>query len=111
MAIDDLSILSIYNSSIYIIQIAYIYTNLITRHKNMNFIRIASQRVARPASRTVARRTFSSGHEPANDLAVREISIGLGLGAVSALLWVGYARSEKQVVDDYYNALAKKNKA
>lgn len=77
----------------------------------MNFIRIASQRVARPASRTVARRTFSSGHEPANDLAVREISIGLGLGAVSALLWIGYARSEKQVVDDYYNALAKKNKA
>ena len=78
----------------------------------MNMLRIATQRVARPAQRVVARRTFSSeASDPASELAGKEISIGLGLAVVSALAWVVYARGEKQLIDDYYNALEKKNKA
>ena len=78
----------------------------------MNMIRIASQRVARPAQKTFARRTFSSsGSDPAAELAGREISIGLGLGVVGAGLWIIYARGEAQVVTDYYNALEKKKKS
>ena len=77
----------------------------------MNMIRIASQRVARPAQKTFARRTFSSGSDPAAELAGREISIGLGLGVVGAAAWIIYARGEAQVVTDYYNALEKKKKS
>ena len=77
----------------------------------MNMIRIASQRVARPAQKTFARRTFSSGSDPAAELAGREISIGLGLGVVGAVAWIIYARGEAQVITDYYNALEKKKKS
>ena len=77
----------------------------------MNISRVATQRVARPAQKRIGRRTYiSEGNEPANDLAGREISIGLGLGIVSALAWTLYARSEAQVFTDYYNALEQKNK-
>ena len=75
----------------------------------MNILRVATQRVARPQKD--GRRTYvSEGNEPANDLAGREISIGLGLGIASALAWVVYARSEAQLFTDYYNALEQKNK-
>ena len=77
----------------------------------MNILRVATQRVARPAQKRIGRRTYiSERNEPANDLAGREISIGLGLGIASALAWVVYARSEAQVFTDYYNALEQKNK-
>jgi hypothetical protein len=75
----------------------------------MNFIRNAT-RVARPAFRAQARNFSAEGKTIVeNDQAQREIGIGLVLGLVGGIAWMGYAKSERNAVVNYYAALEKKN--
>ena len=75
----------------------------------MNFINQATRAVARPAVRRAVQVRHMSNSHPANDVAQREIGIGLALGLVGGIAWMGYAKSEKSAVDSYYRELAKKN--
>ena len=75
----------------------------------MNFINQATRAVARPAVRRAVQVRHMSNSHPANDVAQREIGIGLALGLVGGIAWMGYAKSEKSAVESYYRELAKKN--
>ena len=92
-----------------IVSNSFFYTFIFVYPTSMNFISQATRAVARPAVRRAVQVRHMSNSHPANDVAQREIGIGLVLGLIGGVAWMGYAKSEKSAVDSYYRELAKKN--
>ena len=92
-----------------IVSNSFFHTFIFVYPTSMNFISQATRAVARPAVRRAVQVRHMSNSHPANDVAQREIGIGLVLGLIGGVAWMGYAKSEKSAVDSYYRELAKKN--
>ena len=92
-----------------IVSNSFFYTFIFVYPTSMNFISQATRAVARPAVRRAVQVRHMSNSHPANEVAQREIGIGLVLGLIGGVAWMGYAKSEKSAVESYYRELAKKN--
>jgi hypothetical protein len=88
---------------------SFFYTFIFVYPTSMNFISQATRAVARAAVRRAVQVRHMSNSHPANEVAQREIGIGLVLGLIGGVAWMGYAKSEKSAVESYYRELAKKN--
>ena len=92
-----------------IVSNSFFYTFIFVYPTSMNFISQATRAVARAAVRRAVQVRHMSNSHPANEVAQREIGIGLVLGLIGGVAWMGYAKSEKSAVESYYRELAKKN--